>query len=273
MFIQDDSFNIPETLNPGDTLDLEVIVENTGSTVQRNVQITALLEDIDIGNSDIVKTSSNFILEVNEEHKEILRFRIPDEASDGSHRLEIRVEFDDGTLIELEEVTIVRPDENVVVNTHSINPGVAKCEDTIYAYLDIENLGKFDEEVFIKSEILGTGIRANSGLIDLNVDNRRSKTLIFDIRNLPAGDYEVEHSVEYAGDDVVVSDFLKILSCEDETDISVNPIDDTNTTNEGNETTDDTMTVFGQEVTKTTAYLAGSVGVVFVLIFISLFFI
>lgn len=262
----------PKNVEPGDNLDLKVSVKNQGSKIQRNMKVTATLFDADLGNSDIVESSSTFILNVNEEATNTLRFKLPDEASDGSHTLEIRVRYGDNEIVELEEVFIDRPTNYIYFDSYGVNPGVAKCQDEVYTFMKVKNLGKYDEDVKFSAEIENQGIIAESSLIELDVDNSLQKNLILDIKALEPGMYTVVFKASFNGQFVKKESEFRVLECSEvNTGLNVKPIEPVNET--ANETSSNTYTVFGQEVAKTTAYLGAGVGAVFVLIIVSLFFI
>lgn len=267
------SIELPEEVSPGEDLLVDVTVRNQQSRTQRDVQITGTIEDIDPANSDLTESTSTFILDVREERTETLRFRIPDDATDGSHTLEITLEFGDEEVIEIEEVNVVRPARSINVESFSITPSIIRCDESIFTFMKVKNLGRFDEDVVISAEIKGTGIKSETGEFELNVDEISQRNLALSVSDLEPGTYTVSQRVSFAGQYHERESTLTVYEC-DGGGVIVNPINDTPGNGTGNQTgDDDTYTIFGQEVGQSTVYLASGVGVVLVLIIVALFMI
>lgn len=257
-------------VTPGDNLDVQITVRNQGSKVERNLKITGTLFDIDYGNSDIIEATSSFLLDVGAEKTETLRFKIPQEASDGSHTLELRLSYGSETLVEVEEVIVTRPTHKITFESIGINPGVAKCDDSLYTFVKVKNLGKFDEDVKFTTEIIGTGIKEESSMFTLDVDEAYQNNQILNIKGLEAGTYTVSHKVNYNTNLFVKEESeLRVSACGTGTigGIDVKPIVDVI-----NQTNTTKISLFGTEMEKGTVYLGGGIAGVFVLILISLFF-
>jgi len=264
-----------DSVNPGDRLDVKVTVENTGSTIFRDVKVDATLFDIDEGTEDLHESSSTFLLDVGKEKTETVSFNIPEYASDGGHTLEIKLLYGSEKLTEIKEITVTRPQHFIKINSASINPGVAICNEKLYTFINGENLGSVDESrVVISSEIIGTNVKESSTVLELKKDEKLQKSLTLDISSLKAGSYTVKHKVEYSGETQTRESKLTIGECRSNVGIQI----DTNGTLSKNDNINDTQTnttkliLFGQEVEKSTVYLGSGVGVVVVLIVVSLFF-
>ncbi len=265
-----DSITYDNEVTPGDNLDVEVVVKNQGSSIVRSLKITGTLFDIDIGNSDITESSSTFLLESGSEKTEIIRFKIPAEASDGSHTLELRLDFGDDELVEVQEVIVSRPVHKINFESFGVNPGVIKCEGSLYTFAKVQNLGKFDEDVKFTTTIIGTGITKTSSTFELEVDENYQNNQVLDVSGIDAGTYKVEHKVSYNSNLFVKQESsLRVDECRDTSvGIDIDPIQPTNETN----STPNTYSLFGSDIPKTTVYLGGGIGAVFVLILVTLFF-
>lgn len=272
IYIKEIEYN--ENAEPGDDLDVTVTVANQGSKIYRNVKLSGTLYDVDYGNSDLTESTTTFILDVNEEKEQTIRFRIPEDAKDGSSTLELRLTYDGSEVVEIEEVSIERPLHSIEVTGSSINPSMVSCENTVYSFMKVRNLGRYDEDVRFSVEIEGTNIKEQGNIIDLGVDDTIQKNFVLNIESLQPGTYNVVQKVSYAdGLFLREENTLRIQECvEDTGGIIVNPINETNQTT-GNVTENGGINLFGTEVDKTTVYLGSATALIIVLIIISLFFI
>lgn len=267
--ISDDSVTV------GNTHEVKVKVKNQGNKIYRNIKVTGTLFSVDFGNSDIVESSSSFILDSGSERDVNLRFSIPKDAQDKNAVLEIKVNYDGEEFYELEDVNIERPINNVVIDSFTVNPRVAKCDDNIYTYIKFRNLGKYDRNVQVAAEIVDTNIKKTSSNYNLRVDEIKQENMNLDISNLEAGDYTLVQRVTYNGLLIQESTDITILECnEGSTDIDFEPINDTQT----NETIDDKIDddkilLFGNPVDKIKVYLGSGIVFVTALIVIGLFLI
>lgn len=263
------SIDFDEEVSPGDTVEVDVVVKNQESRLQRNVRVSGTLFDVDSSNSDISETTSSFILDVREEKTQTLRFKLPEDATDGGKTLEITVDFEDGELTELEEVQIVRPDHKISIESYSVNPGVVVCEDNLFTLMRIKNLGRFDEDVRVTAEIQGQPIIAETGLFELEEDDITQRNLVLDVSSLEPGTYTVEQRAIYSGVFEKRESLVTIARCGG-ADIDVKPIED-NLTNETIYTDDGKVKIFGSEVEPITIYLGTGIGIIFLLIVVALF--
>lgn len=264
-----------EKIDQGDDLDVNVVVKNQGSQLYRNVKISATLFDADTGNTDIHESSSTFLLDVGQEKNESLRFQLPEDASDGSHTLEIRVDFGDEQIVEVEDVIISRPLHNIIVDSFAINPGSAKCSDDVYTYIKVKNLGKYDEDIKVTSQIEGTNQIKTTSSFELGVDEVTQKNLVLNVEGLAPGEYKVVQRVTYSSNLFIKKEStLRVNPCDEVPGVIVKPINDsmTNQTDSNSDNADDgVVKLFGKEIEKTTAYLGAGVGIVFILIIFALF--
>lgn len=269
------SVDVKEKIEQGDDLDLSVVVKNQGSQLYRNVKVSATLFDADSGNTDIHETSSSFLLDVGAEKNETLKFQLPDDATDGSHTLEIRVDFGDEQIVEVKDIVISRPLHNVMVDSFAISPSSVKCDDDVYTYIKVKNLGKYDEDIKVTSQIEGTNQIKTTSTFELGVDDVIQKNLVLNVAGIAPGEYKVVQRVSYSnGLFIKKESTLKILACNEVPGVIVKPTNATQTnttTTDSDKTSDDKVKVFGKEIEKTTAYLGAGVGTVFIFIIFALF--
>lgn len=281
-----ESVEFDESVNPGDILEVDVKVKNQGSKLYRNVKVEGTIFDIDIASTDLIESSSSFLLDIDEEEVKTLRFRIPDDATDNGHTLEIRVQYGDEELVEIEQVTVDRPNYLIEFESSAINPRVAKCDTSVYSYIKVRNLGKYDEDVEFSSKVIDTNIEQVTFVRELGVDETVQQNHVLDISSLEPGSYQIEQRVSFGGSFFEKREFdLRIDSCSDTTGVDLKPINETGNGNEGNETGvginetlsdndgEEIVVLFDQEFEKTTVYLMSAIGVVFLLIIVSLFLI
>lgn len=267
-----EEINYDKNVLPGDVLEVEVVVKNKGSKIYRDVDISATLFDIDIGKGDMTESSSKFILNVNEEKTVTLRFKVPEEASDGSHTMEVTVEYGDSDFTEVEEVIVDRPANNIVVDSYSINPRVAKCDKELFTYIKFKNLGKYDKDVKVTVEIEGTNVKKSSSTYELTVDEIDQSSNILDITSLEPGNYNVVQKINYDGLFIKKESAFTVLECiNTSVGVIVKPLDNETMNNETGVTDIDKITIFGNDFEKPTVYLGGGVGLVVILIVIALF--
>ena len=263
---------LPENIKPDEVLELEIVLANQGNQVFRDVRIEAIIEDVDTAQSDLDQTTDTFLLDVNEDVTKRLRFIIPEDAEDGQKAIEIRVRYDNGDqeIVEIESIRIDREPYFIEIQSYSVSPNVIKCDDSMFASIRVENLGQFDDEVTVISEIVGTGIKASSNEIDLGTNDDYSFRNVLDITNLEAGTYEVVHTIR-SKDQKEVSNTIRVQDCNSlgSTGVIVEDLNNTNTII--NETSGDTIEVFGEEFKSQTVYLGGGLVLIILLIIVSLF--
>ncbi len=267
------SITLPESIKPDEILDLEITLANQGNQVFRDVRIEAIINDIDVAQSDLDQTTDTFLLDVNDEITKRLRFIIPEDAQDGQKAIEITVTYDNGDqeITEIESIRIDREPYFINVQSYSVSPNVIKCDSSIYASIRVENLGQYDDEVAITSEIVGTGIQSTTNEIDLNTDDDYSFRNVLDVSNLEAGTYEVVHTIR-SKDQKEVSNTIRVQDCASQGNTGIE-FEDLNNTgiNSGNETSNSTIELFGEDFENTTVYLGAGLVFISLLIIVSLF--
>ncbi len=266
------SIELPDSIKPDEILDLEITLANQGNQVFRDVRIEAVIEDIDSAQSDLDQTTDTFLLDVNQDVTKRLRFIIPEDAQDGQKAIEITVTYDNNEqeIVEIESIRIDREPYFIEVQSYSVSPNVIKCDTSIFANIRVENLGQYDDELLVVSEIVGTGIKATTNEIDLNTDDDYSFRNVLDITNLEAGTYEVVHTIR-SKDQKEVSNTIRVQDCASQGNTGLE-FQDLNTTGVSyNETSDSTIELFGEEFENTTVYLGGGLIVIILLIIVSLF--
>ncbi len=268
VYIEDIKY--PDTLNPGESMDLQITVRNRGSKTLRSVKLSASIFGIDVGKGDIHETSSSFILDVGQSRTETLRFSIPDEARDGSHTLEIRLNYDTTEVLRLREVTVERPASRLELVSSAVNPQVLKCDSQIYTYVKYQNLGKYEKNVYVTSEIIGTNIRATSNNAKVSVDGYGQESLTLDVRSLEPGKYTLVQKINYDGTFTKRETEIIIRECvEGSTGVDIKPINETNITDTSSV---GKINIFGYNMDKTTTYLSLGLGsMVFVILLVGIF--
>jgi uncharacterized membrane protein len=262
---------VDKTYKPGDVALIKVTVNNQGTSLIRNVQVRGTLNNIDVLNSDDIQTSTKFPLQINDKKTVELQFRIPKDAKDGDKSLDIELLYDDQSIVEYEKITISRDDDNIAIQSYSINPRTAKCDNQIYTYIKATNYGKFDEDVVYSATIENTGIFAKTNTFEFLTDDTIQKNLVLDISDLEPGTYNVIQTLE-GSSKVSKTSILTVQECKDTSvGVEIKPL---NESLQGNQTTNqnNSIQIFGYEMEKETAYLAGGLSAVIILIVTSLFF-
>lgn len=265
--------SVPENSAPGDLVDVKVLVRNQGSQLYRNVVLTGILSGLTVGGADIIETTPNFLLDVNEEEEKILRFRVPEDALHGTHTLEIRVQTGEEEVVEITRFSVNRPFQNIEIQSTSINPVTARCEDNLFSFMRVQNLGRFSEEIRFVSQIVGTDISQQSNLIDIGVNEVIQDTKILDITSLEPGSYTLLQRVQVGSIFQSRETSFEVFECEGSLigGVDVNDLNQNNNSNSSNEDVEEERSFF-DETNQTTIYLATAVGIVIILIIISLFF-
>lgn len=274
VFVSEIEYN--ENVEQNDNLDVTVTVENQGSKTEKNVKVTGTLVGIDLGNSDIIESTNSFLLSSGKVKTETLRFNIPESAEDGTHTLELTLTYDDGTITELKEIQVSRPDSSLSLESSGIGQNIIKCDDSLYTFAKVKNIGKYDQKVTFSVEIEDTGVKKEIKDINVDVDDTFQQNFNLPTTDIEPGTYTVVTKVSYSGFFLKDTNTLIVNDCNGgSTDIDIKPIDD-NDKNNGNNTFDEnseTFELFGQELEQNQIYLIIGISVIFVLIVVSLFFI
>jgi len=268
------SVEFDEEVYPDSYLDVEVVLKNQGSDIERYVKVTGTIENIDYGYGDLIESTGTFTINPGMSKTQNLRFQIPKEASDGEHTLEIKVEYEDGTIVELNAVNVVRPDHNLNIVSAGVGQNSISCGDeSLFVFAKVKNLGKYDEEVDFSAEITGTGIKSEINGVDIIVDDSMQKNFELKVADLESGTYNVVIKATYSGFFLKETHQITVKDCADSViGADIRPIIDLNVTTNAS-VSDDMTTLFGHELEKTTVYLITAISAVVVLIVVSLFFI
>ena len=277
LYIYEDITLSKDKVKPGDYLEVTIPLKNKGNSILRNVKITGYIYDIDSINSDLTEKTENFVINTGEKVEKKLRFKIPEEAIDGSKSLEIRVEYDGGNEInEIVTFDVVRPEYKIEIVNSLIRPKIVRCEKELYTYIKVKNYGKYEEELTFVSEIIGTDISKSSSKVTINPDETFEKSLVLDISDLKPGNYKVVNKIIYRGS--LFKSFetnLLVENCSEDgaviKPIETNQGNQINLSEEGGENKkEETYNIFGKEVEKTTVYLGSGLLITILLIFILL---
>jgi uncharacterized membrane protein len=273
VFIEEIEFD--EKVNQNENLDVTVKIKNQGSKTEKNVKVTGTLIGIDLGNTDIIESTNSFLLTAGQTRTDVLRFEIPESARDGTHILELTLSYDEGTITELKEIDITRPDNQLSLESSGIGQNIIKCDDSLYVFAKAKNTGKYDQQATFTTEIIGTGIKKEINDINIDVDETFQQNFNLQLTNLEEGSYEVETKVLYNGFFLKDTSTIVVRDCNGaSTGLDVKPIEDDNL---GNQTVDDidskTFDLFGQKLEQTQVYLIVGISIIIVLIIVSLFFI
>lgn len=262
--------DIPETVRPGDNMDVDVTVENQGTKLYRDVKLEAFMFNVNREDNDLDESTSTFLLNPGNEVTKTLRFNIPEDATDGQKTFELKLSYGDTEVTQIESIDIQRPPFKLDMTSHSITPTSISCSNTITSFMDVKNIGKYDDTVTFSTQIRGTDISTQSSSQELDVDQRTSQTQQLDVEDLEPGTYTVVHSAQ---GELTTSEesTLQVTQCSEGVDINQTPVN-TTTPSQNQTETGDTVSFFGEEIDRTTAILSSSLVVITLLIVVSLFF-
>lgn len=259
-----------------DALDVKITIKNQGSQTETNVKVSGTIQGIDLGNSDLIESSSSFLLSAGKEKTETLRFDIPESARDGGHTLEITLTYDDGTVVELKDITVNRPSNKLVIESSGTSQNLIKCDDSLYVFNKVKNIGKYDQTATFTVEVIGTSIKKEIKDIQIDVDESVQQNFNLELSDLESGSYEVVSKVSYSGFFVKDTSLVTVRGCNSaSTGLDIKPIED-NTNSSNTSQTDSEgkqYELFGQTIDKTQIYLIVVISIILILIVVSLFFI
>jgi methionine-rich copper-binding protein CopC len=269
-----DEIEFEESVNQNENLDVSIIIKNQGSRTEKNVKVTGKIIGIDLGNTDIIESTNSFLLTAGQTRTDILRFEIPESARDGSHTLELTLIYDEGTITELKEIDISRPDNKLSMESSGIGQNIIKCDDSLYVFAKAKNIGKYDQQATFTVEIIDTGIKKELADINIDVDETVQQNFNLDLTNLDSGSYEVVTKVIYNGFFLKDINTVIVKDCNGaSTGLIVEPTEENNTNSETVDTETKTFELFGQTLEQTQVYLITGISIILILIIISLFFI
>jgi uncharacterized membrane protein len=266
--------NFDDSVNQNENLDVSVIIKNQGSRTERNVKVTGKIIGIDLGNTDIIESTNSFLLTAGQTRTDILRFEIPESARDGSHTLELTLIYDEGTITELKQIDISRPDNKLSMESSGIGQNIIKCDDSLYVFAKAKNIGKYDQQATFTVEIIDAGIKKEVEGINIDVDETVQQNFNLDLTKLESGSYEVVTKVLYNGFFLKDTNRVIVKDCNGaSTGLVVKSTEGNNTDSETVDTETETFDLLGQTLEKTQVYLIIGITIILILIIISLFFI
>ncbi len=265
------SVTYPDSIKPGETLNVLVKINNRGTKLYQNVKLTGTIFDINRNNDDLVESTSNFFIEMFKTEEKTLRFRIPNDALDNGHILQLRLNYDGEEFTEIFQIKVNRPEHKINIESFSINPFYAKCDDIVLSSVSFKNIGINEETIVVSSDILGTEIIQSASSFKLDMDESASRSLRLDISSLDAGTYNIRHRVAYGSFFELRESILVIQECDENGGgIIIDPIPtDDNETIDPNDSSDEEL-IFN--MTPLRFYVLSAIGITIIIIVISLFF-
>jgi len=209
-----------EDFNPGDQIKIRIKVENTGDK-DIDVQVEAILFNVD-ERDDLVRSKSE-VKEVRDGTKEEFEFSLivpTTEIDEGDEFILFLKAIEDPDKERLncqEEFSVVdlrRRFSDVVIKRLGITPSNVNCGDVLSARVDVENIGRRDQDVTvkIKSDLLGiSDVAQQFKLKDADADEKDPKNeavVNFDVKiptDAKPGNYLMESEVVFDGSSHVVS--------------------------------------------------------------------
>ncbi len=272
VFIDTSSYEgLNKEYKPGDIVTIRFDVVNDGTQLYRNVKVTGKLENIDASDSEVSDTTSTFAMDVGDRSTKTLRFTLPDDTRSGEITLVITLDFDDQQDEEIEKIKVVRPEHKVMIESFSSTPSNPKCDDQLFSYIKVKNVGENEETVKFTVEVEGTG-SIQSGIHEIGVDEIEQESFILDIKNIEPGNYNVLYTISYTGETVTRESILKVQECKDSTVGGIDVKPEKPSTGDNTDSSD-SVSIFGGNFDKTTVLLGTGLGIVAILIIVSLFFI
>lgn len=227
----------------GEEIEIEVEVENRENK-DMDFVVEAILYNLD-KNEEIVTVESDS-MEVEEDSKEdfdlILKIPIDDEDLDESDTIMLYIKvYEDGDQDQFcnydsVEIEIERENDQVIVNTFTINPIVASQGDMISFRVGVENVGTDKQnDVYIQIKNIELGLDLTSLVFDLKKydknGNDQVKTFTFNLpKNAEAKEYNIEAIVHFDKERETESAFGKLIV---EGELTVTTEGDTTETNTG----------------------------------------
>jgi len=200
-----------DNFKPGDKINIDVNVENNDNN-DMDVIVEARLFNIDRNNEIESVESDSVNIDEDEDEDFTLTLDVPIDDSDlkdgDSYRLFIKT-FEDGNEDEncnydSIDMDFERESNDVKINKVTITPSVAACSETINFAVDVQNIGKKDQDsVQITLDEEPLGIDLSSEIFSLKrfdkTGDRVLKTFTFKIpNNAKEGDYFVESKVFFS---------------------------------------------------------------------------
>ena len=196
------------TAEPGDTLDFEVKLENTGTLDMEDVFMEVTIEDIDDGD-DIDDETQSFDIDSGDEEKESLSLTIPTRLDRDSYdvTIEIEGEDEDGVLHTIQweiDLKIKKKSHELLIEDNSLSVAKLTCMRRNYLDVKVVNIGKNDEDDVVL-KVLNEDLEINvikrfeleEGDDD---DSEKSFTIPIDATDAKAGTYRIDTKAYYDTD-------------------------------------------------------------------------
>ncbi|MFH1409140.1 MAG: hypothetical protein ABIH34_04495 [Nanoarchaeota archaeon] len=213
-----DGEEVSESAGPLDGITFDVKVKNRyGTNVDdetsdiTNAFVRVTIEDIDDGD-ELEDESEDFEITASNTHTESLRFQVPLKVEQGTYKVIIYVEGDDGndkthTDTMQIEVRVKKEDHSLRLYTADIDRGTVRCNRGNNLDIVLWNLGSNDEEetfLSVRAEEFDFSVFEGPFLLDADPDddnNIYDKSYPFTIpENLGPGAYQIELRAYYESD-------------------------------------------------------------------------
>ena len=256
-----------DSVSPGETLEVTLTIENIGVEDYDSIEIFSQIEE-ELGNKlSITDGTNKFSLESSEQKEIRLSFDIPEEFYGGLYNFEIKTTYyANGVKNDMSKFfnfNVLVDSNQINVYEVNLNKEVFSCDVYLYSSFKVKNEGKNDNNIFITSSIYGEEkTKQNTRTFSLNKLEESEFTFKHDISKLGAGDYQYSININFEeANKVSLSERknFKIERC-----LSNTPVPTQNVEIEENDLK------FYQ---KTTTYLFGALGLIFLGIILSLVFI
>ncbi len=134
---------------PGETVEIEVEVENDGDDIEDVIVKVWLTERNDADEIEKEK-SEKFDLDEDETWDDIFELELEDDMDDGTYEVHVKVyesgNEDEQCYEEVKEIDLERPDHMVIIEDILISPNSLMCDQTFTAQIDVQNIGDKDDD-------------------------------------------------------------------------------------------------------------------------------
>lgn len=220
----------PDSVMPGEMVEVEVTVENTADDIDMTgVEVEAFIMDgndvlQDENDDDMKDTISVGKLNNGDEEKMVFKFKMPYTAKDGDS-FGVKVEAkgknaDDhtekynDTYTDDNIIDINRPDDKVEIYKASLDSSTLSCIKTTYIEVGLKDIGDNDEQVIltVKNDQLGMRVQDNFDMSsDYDDDNFDvSKSYLLDFSSAPVGTYPISIIAENDNGDSLGTDTISV---------------------------------------------------------------
>jgi hypothetical protein len=208
-----------DDFTPGEDIEVELEIENKFNE-DKDVEIYVYLYDTD-EDKDLEKEKES--LDIDEDDKEEVELTLSssNDLDDGNeHYVYVYVEDEDNESICVSDyvrVDFEREDDDVIIEDYRLSLDNAKCQDKVFADLEIRNIGSDDQDVYVEliSSELGLDlITPEFELEEYNEDDDADVSFEFTIPiNVSAGTYDIQANVYYSDDKTTEILSLTIGEC------------------------------------------------------------